>query len=185
MFRPAVIHERGEWYRFLSAGFIHADWMHLLFNMYVLYAFGEYVEGAYEAVFGPFEGKVLYLVLYLMGIAAASIPSYYQHQGNYTYAALGASGAVSGIVFAFIFFSPWAMLSLFFFIPMPAILFGIGYLWYSNYMAKRNLDNIGHDAHFWGGVFGFLFTIVAAAVIQPALISNFLSQLYDGLIFMR
>ena len=127
-------------------------------------------------------GKALYLTMYVTALAAASIPSYFQHKNNYAYSALGASGAVSGITFALIFFSPWQMFFLFFIIPCPAILFGIGYLWYSNYMAKRGMDNIGHDAHFWGAVYGFVFTFVTALVIRPELVTSFFEQLYQGIL---
>ncbi len=182
LFRPTAIQERGEWLRFLTHGLIHADWMHLILNMYVLYIFGIKVEAEFIEIFGATEGLILYVLLYVLGLIASSIPSYLKHQGNSTYSALGASGAVSGILFAFIFFEPWKLLYLFFFVPLPALFLGIGYLWYSDYMAKQNRDNIGHDAHFWGGVFGFLFIVVIMLVNAPEYISEFLGKLYNGLL---
>ncbi|MGB0862301.1 MAG: rhomboid family intramembrane serine protease [Saprospiraceae bacterium] len=182
LFRPAAMSNSNQWYRFLSHGLIHADFTHLLFNMYVLYVFGDIVELLFGAYFGVVIGKALFVTMYVTALAAASIPSYFQHKDNYSYSALGASGAVSGIMFALIFFSPWQMFYLFFIIPCPAILFGIGYLWYSNYMAKRGMDNVGHDAHFWGAVYGFAFTFITALVIQPILVSSFFEQLYQGIL---
>lgn len=180
LFVPARIKETKEWYRFLSHGLIHADWIHLAVNMYVLYTFGGIVELYFSMAFGDMAGRLLYLLMYFGGIAAASIYSYYKHQNSYYYSALGASGAVSGIVFAFIFFDPWSILLLFFIIPMPAVIAGILYLWYSSYMGKKGRDNIGHDAHFYGAVFGFLFIIVAAVSLRPDLVDNFFQLLLAG-----
>jgi len=182
IFRPASISERGEWSRFLTHGLIHADWMHLLFNMYVLYVFGRIVELVFAYHFGELVGRVLYLLMYVLGIIGSAVPSYFKHKDNYTYSALGASGAVSGVMFSLIFFAPWEIFELFFFLPIPAIIFGVLFLWYSNYMSRRNLDNIGHDAHFWGAVFGFMFTIIVSAIINPSLISAFVNQLYKVLL---
>lgn len=179
IFRPASMEERGEWHRFLTHGLIHADWVHLAINMYVLYAFGRFVEMVFAAAFGQIVGSVLYILMYVLGIIASSVPSYFKHKNNYTYSALGASGAVSGVVFIYIFFAPWQM---FLFPPLPAILYGVLFLWYSNYMSKRSLDNIGHDAHFWGAVFGFVFIVVVSAALNISLIYRFLDLFYQGLL---
>lgn len=154
--------------------------IHLIFNMYVLYEFGRIVESLFTRAFGEL-GTMLFVVMYVSGLIVASIPSYFKHQHHPGYASLGASGAVSGIVFALIFFAPLQLFYLFFFLPIPAILFGVGYLWYSHYMDRQQRDNIGHDAHFWGAVYGFVFTAVCAAVLRPALLQSFLSQLTGGL----
>lgn len=184
IFLPAKIKETGEWYRFFSSGLIHADWMHLFFNMYVLYAFGNNVEFLYSSYFGAVTGKVLYLMMYVLGIGAASIPDYYKHHDYYGYAALGASGAVSGVLFSIIFFMPWTGGIGILFLPgsIPPALFGVLYLWYSSYMSKRNADNIGHSAHFWGAVFGFTFTFIAALIIRPSLVQQFFSEFVQGLL---
>jgi membrane associated rhomboid family serine protease len=153
-------------YRFLSYALIHADWMHLLINMLVLYSFGRIVEEYYGMYFG-LKGVLYYILLYVGGTALSTLPSYGKHKDDYTYTAVGASGAVSAVVFASIIFAPLSKIYLFPIpIGIPAILFGILYLFYSAYMGKKNIDNVGHDAHFWGAIFGFVFTIV----LKPSLI---------------
>jgi membrane associated rhomboid family serine protease len=112
--------------------------------------------------------------LYIGGAALSTLPSYGKHKDDYSYTAVGASGAVSAVVFASIIFDPWSKLIIFPIpIGIPAILFGFLYLIYSWYMGKKNIDNVGHDAHFWGAVFGFVFTII----LKPALFGHLLSIL--------
>lgn len=161
IFNAAYIRETGQWYRLFSAGLLHANWLHLAFNMFVLWEFGRLVEITYVLHFEHW-GKVAYLALYVLGLGASSLYSYFKHRYNRGYNAVGASGAVSGIVFAFILFYPTvSMRFLFFpFVEIPAVLMGLGYLLYSSYMSRRGGDNIGHDAHFWGSVWGFLFTLM-------------------------
>ena len=177
IFHPYSIRQRGEYYRFLTHGFIHASWEHLLVNMYVLLIFGEYLENTFQAIFPNFLGPFIFVLLYLTGIVLSSIPSYIKHADNPQYAALGASGATSALVFAIILFNPWEW---FIFPPLPALIFGIAYLWYSNYMSNRNLDNIGHDAHFWGAVYGLVFTLASVYYFQPSVIRYFLDRLLEG-----
>lgn len=153
---PAQMKSPAEYYRFITSGFIHADWIHLAFNMWVLWIFGKYVETLYAGVLGkPF----LFPVLYIMALIASSLPAFAKHKDNYYYRALGASGAVAAIIFSFVYYNPWATL-LFWFIPMPAIVFAVLYLAYSAYAARKGGDNVGHDAHFYGSVFGFVFTLI-------------------------
>lgn len=153
---PAQMQSPAEYYRFITSGFIHANWMHLGLNMFVLWIFGEYVETLYSGVLGkPF----LYPVLYVMALVASGLPSFAKHKNNYYYRALGASGAVGAIVFSFVYYNPWATLYVWF-IPMPAIVFAVLYLAYSYYASRRGNDNIGHDAHFYGSLFGFVFTLI-------------------------
>jgi len=160
-------------YRFLSYALIHADWIHLLVNMMVLYSFGRIVEQYYDIYFGA-KGILYYLLLYVGGTALSTLPSYGKHKDDYTYTAVGASGAVSAVVFASILFDPLSKIFIFLIpIGIPAIVFGVLYLIYSAYMGKKNIDNVGHDAHFWGAVFGFVFTIV----LKPALIVQLFSTL--------
>lgn len=184
LFVPAKIKETGEWYRFFSSGLIHADWMHLLFNLYVLYSFGQFVEQYFAIYFGDIFGRILYLLMYVAALGASSIPDYKKHQNYYGYAALGASGAVSAVVFASIFFDPWQGGIGILFLPgsIPPMLFGALYLWYSSYMAKRQLDNIGHNAHFWGAVFGFVFVLVVSLIFRFGLVQYFVSEFYQGLL---
>jgi len=160
-------------YRFLSYALIHADWIHLLVNMMVLYSFGRNVEVYYGYNFGS-KGILYFILLYIGGAALSTLPSYGKHKDDYSYTAVGASGAVSAVVFASIIFDPWSKLIIFPIpIGIPAILFGFLYLIYSWYMGKKNIDNVGHDAHFWGAVFGFVFTII----LKPALFGHLLSIL--------
>lgn len=178
LFHPTSIKSSGEYYRFVSAGFIHGSWEHLLINMFVLYQFGRFAEQlVFPLLFGETMGKVIYLVFYLAAIVIASIPSYFRHQDNYGYAALGASGATSALVFVYILFDPWQW---FIFPPLPAILVGIGFLWYSSYMDKKGTDNIGHNAHLWGAVFGLFFTISSIMALQPELLDYIIAQLMEG-----
>lgn len=178
IFYPATIKSSGEYYRFLTSGFIHGDWGHLFINMFVLYQFGRFAEEqVFPLLFGETMGKFVYLVFYLAAIVLSSIPTYFRHQDNYGYAALGASGATSALVFTYILFDPWQW---FIFPPLPAILVGIGFLVYSSYMDKRGSDNIGHNAHLWGAIFGLFFTVVSILVLQPALLDYIISALFAG-----
>lgn len=169
----------GEYYRMLTSGFVHANWLHLGVNMYVLWIFGEAVESRFSMEFGLFWGRTLFVLLYIATIVLANIPTLLKHRGNYAFASVGASGAVSGIVFAFILFYPWAGLLLFFIIPMPAIVAGILFLVYSSYASRQGHGNIDHDAHLFGAVSGFLLTLA----LKPSLFFNFLEQLGQGLPF--
>lgn len=179
LFVPDIINRMGQYDRFLTHGFIHADWMHLIINLYVLYSFGEMAELYFKAAFGDLMGAIFYTILYIGGIIVSSIPSYIKHKDNRLYGALGASGAVSGVVFVNIFFAPWSEIFFIFFpfFGIPIILAGIAYLFYSNYMGKKGNDNIGHDAHFYGAIWGFSFTILASAILRPDLITRFMDLL--------
>ncbi len=158
-------------YRFLSYALIHGDWIHLLVNMMVLYSFGRIVEQYYGFYFG-LKGVLYYLMLYVGGTALSTLPSYGKHKDDFSYTAVGASGAVSAVVFASIIFDPLNKIYIFLIpIGIPAIIFGILYLVYSWYMGKKNIDNIGHDAHFWGAIFGFVFTILLKPVLLIQLFS--------------
>ncbi len=163
-------------YRFVSYALIHADWIHLLINMMVLYSFGRVVETYYGFYFGN-KAILYYLLLYIGSTAISTLPSYGKHKDDYTYTAVGASGAVSAVVFASIIFDPMSKIYLFLIpIGIPAIIFGVLYLAYSWYMGKKNIDNVGHDVHFWGAIFGFVFTIV----LKPSLLNNLFYMLTGG-----
>lgn len=172
-FNPYIILHSKQWHRFFTYGLLHADWLHLVMNMFVLYSFGENVEFFMRYTFGA-QGKIFYLLLYVFGIIVSVIPSFIKHRNHEWYNAVGASGAVSAVVFSSIIFWPSSKI-MFLFIPypIPASVFGILYLIFSAYMAKRASDNIGHDAHFWGALFGALFTIM----LKPSLAILFIHQL--------
>ncbi len=174
LFVPAAVKERGETYRFLSHGFIHADFMHLLFNMWALYIFGPYAEAAFGLMFGATFGGAAYLLFYLAAIVASSYVTYTRHADNYGYSALGASGAVAAVMWPFIFFQPWAW---FIFPPLPAIILGPAYIAYSHYADMRGTGNIGHNAHLWGAIFGLVAFVVLAIFLKPAILENFMQML--------
>ena len=177
LFYPVAVKGQGELYRFLSHGLVHSNWTHLLVNMYVLYIFGEYIEFQFSRLFGEVMGRIAFLLFYLSAIIVASIPSYFRHQDNRYYRALGASGATSAVVFAFVVFNPWEW---FLFPPLPAIIFAVAYLLYSSYMDKRGSDNIGHNAHFWGAVYGLAFLFVSMAALKPAWLQSIFYNLLQG-----
>ena len=171
-----------EYYRLLSSGFVHGDYIHLAVNMYVLYMFGETVEKTFEqaGLFGKPMGKVIFFLLYLANVIAASVPTYFKHKDNPGFASIGASGATSGILFIFIVLYPYAPLN-FIFIPIdiPAIILGIGYLVYSSYAAKKGGARIDHMAHFYGAIFG----IAMFWILKPRMIRHFINSVVDGLPF--
>lgn len=169
-----------EYSRFLTSGFVHGSFMHLAINMYVLYEFGQYVESVFVSAMGESIGRSAYLIMYLLTIVLADIPSYLKYKDNPRYAAIGASGGVSGILFSFILFNPWSMLGLYFIIPIPAIIFGVLYLVYSSWAANSNRqDGIGHDAHFFGALAGILLTMI----MIPRAFPHFLDALTNNLPF--
>ncbi|WP_180035529.1 MULTISPECIES: rhomboid family intramembrane serine protease [unclassified Acinetobacter] len=169
LFWPPAL-SRGEYDRFISHGFIHADGAHLLFNMITLFFFGSVIERFYRQYFFDM-GFVLF---YLGGLIAAIIPSYLKHKHDTHWASLGASGAVSAVLFAYILFEPWKLIFVFF-IPVPAIIFAVLYVAYSIWSDKRGNSNINHSAHLWGAAYGVIMTII----LEPKLIPHFLSQLLN------
>lgn len=174
LFIPTAVKNRGETYRFISHGFIHADMSHLFFNMYALYIFGGIAEYQFNRMFGLTFGNVAYLLFYLSAIAASSYVEYGRSQDNPGYSALGASGAVAAMMWPFIMYAPWAW---FIFPPLPAILLGIGYIAYSHYADQRGGTNIGHNAHLWGAIFGLIAYSTLAGFLEPDILSEFFGRL--------
>ncbi len=169
-----VWHSR-QWYRMFTSGFLHVNWWHLIINMFVLYFFGRVVEWSFISIFGLFEGRLFYFLLYLLAIFVGNLPDLIRFKDKYFYNAVGASGAISAVLFTSILLFPWNKIYIFPIpIPIPAIIFGIIYLLYESYMDKRGIDNIGHSAHLWGAIFGFIFPII----LEPKLFSLFLAQLF-------
>lgn len=175
IFYPYGIHQRNEWHRFITSGFIHANFIHLAFNMYALYLFGDALEKYFlPSEFGDYS-RIVYLAVYIGGMIVSDIPSYLKHRHDPTYRGLGASGAVAAVVFTCILLGPFeGSISLIFLpIPMPPVVFGVLYLIYSAYMGKRGGDNINHDAHFYGALFGLTFPIV----LHPHIFIQFIDQI--------
>jgi membrane associated rhomboid family serine protease len=172
-FNPYAIKHNGQGWRFFTYGLIHADWVHLFINMFVLYSFGKVVVDAYHYYF-DIKGYFFYVLLYAGGIIFAVLFDFGKHKEDIYYNAVGASGAVSAVLFASILLYPTGSIYLFPIpFPLPSVVFGILYLIYSAAMAQRGRDNIGHNAHFWGAVFGIVFT----AVLKPRLMLSFWDQI--------
>jgi len=172
-FNAAKIIHGKEYHRLISHAFIHASWTHLFVNMFVLYFFGRNIEIYFVKYFGN-RYIAYYLLLYFGGILASNIWSLIKHKNNYYYNSVGASGAVSAVLFASIFFDPWNKLLLFAVVPIPGILFALAYLFYSYLKGKRNDDNVAHDAHILGSLFGFIFPII----LKPGLFEQFIDKLF-------
>jgi membrane associated rhomboid family serine protease len=170
-----LVHKK-QYYRIFSHAFLHNDYMHLAINMLVLYSFGTGIEkifGNLEQQGVIFSGPFYFVLLYLISIAIASLTTVNRYRDNSEYSAVGASGAVSAVVFTYIFFAPWQKIYFYMVLPIPGIVFGILYLLYSSYMGRRNKDNINHSAHFWGAVVGFIYPII----LEPRLFGVFLENL--------
>jgi len=165
---PAVSRHR-QYDRLLTYGFVHADFMHLLFNMITLYFFGGFVEQLITELTGQ---RWVYLAFYLSALLVSILPSYLKNHRNPNYLSLGASGAVSAVLFAFILIQPWQLIFVFF-IPVPAVVFAVVYIGYSIWMDRRGGDRINHSAHLAGAGFGVLFMLA----MEPRVLGYFLSQL--------
>ena len=174
VFNAYDVWHRKQWHRMLSYGLVHGGWGHLFFNMLTLYFFGRVVEQYFQAAFGARAGVILYVVLYVTAIAVSTVGDLVKYRNNINYNAVGASGAVSAVLFASILFEPRMGIFIYLIpIPVPGYVFAPLYLLYCWYMARRNLDNIGHTAHFWGAVYGLVFPLV----FRPDILQLFLRQL--------
>lgn len=166
IFYPPAITNNKQYYRFITCGFIHADPGHLFFNMYAFYLFGNITEEIFDAIFGNY-GKLLYVIMYILALIVCVIPSYLKNKVNPNYRSLGASGAVSAVVFAYILFNPLQGVGLIF-IPVyiMGFLFGIIYLGVSYWLDQKGGGRINHSAHIWGALFGIIFLIVASKLFS-------------------
>lgn len=171
VFDPISIKRFKQYDRFVTHGFIHADGMHLFFNMFTLYFFGRVIERFYITQFGSLG----FVGFYVLAVVAAIIPTYLKNQHNPHYLSLGASGAVSAVLFSFVLFAPWETLYFFGILPIPAIVFAILYTAYSIYADRRGTGNTNHSAHLFGAAFG----VVATIAIEPKLILHFISALLN------
>lgn len=184
LFHPYSIKRYKQHYRFLSHAFLHGDYLHLAFNMYTLWMFGPIIEDVIYPMLAGTElepnhklGSLYYILLYTGGIYASTISEYFKNKDNSHYMSLGASGAINALVFSFILVAPTAQLG-FFFIPMPAWIFGILFLGITFYLSKRKtgsetVDRVGHEAHFWGAIFGIVFT----GILKPELFPDFITKI--------
>ena len=178
IFYPPAVSQNNQWYRFISCGLIHANFMHLVFNMYGLYIFGEYVESAFISIFGK-NGGFIYLAMYVTALIACLLPTYKKHKEDYYYRSLGASGAVSAVIFAFILLFPLQKLGIIFLpVMIPGFIFGLIYLGLSYWSEKKSADNINHSAHIWGAIYGIVFLIIVAQFLSDyPVLESFLTQI--------
>lgn len=165
---PPAIDRKRQYDRLLTHGFIHADWQHLLFNMITLFFFGRFAEQVIGAMIGP----VGFVLFYLSAIVIAILPTYLRHRHDAQYRSLGASGAVSAVLFAFILVNPWSLIFVFF-LPVPAILYGVFYVGYSFWMDRQGGDTTNHSAHLSGAIYGVLFMLL----MEPRVAGVFLERL--------
>ncbi|HRN54822.1 MAG TPA: rhomboid family intramembrane serine protease [Niabella sp.] len=177
IFYPPAVTERKQYYRFITCGFIHANIPHLAFNMYSFWIFGEYVEILFMTVFGP-AGRWYYLLMYISALVVCLLPTYFKNKTNYHYRSLGASGAVSAVIFAFIFLNPLQGIGLIFLpreLMIPGFIFGFLYLAISSYLDKKGGGNINHSAHIWGALYGIVFLVITAYLFPGKnLLDNFI-----------
>jgi membrane associated rhomboid family serine protease len=174
MMNPYQIRTKDQYYRLITSGFIHNDHMHLLWNMFSFYFFGNAIEQDFNELFGA-AGPYYFIVLYFTALVVSDIPTYFKERNNYHYNALGASGAVGSIIFAFIILQPLQSICLYVALCMPGFVFGIGYMAYTYYQGRKSNDNINHDAHLYGALYGLVFCVVT----YPASLLSFYIQVSD------
>lgn len=171
--RPWDVLHQHQYERWVSSGFVHADWLHFAINMFVLWQFGTMVETTFALLADPVTGRIRYATLYLLVLIASSVPTFLKHKNNPYYASVGASGAVSGILFAYVLFHPMRPIYLYGVIPIQGIVAGVAYLVYSSWASRQGSDRINHDAHFYGAVAGLLGTLL----FYPESLRTFLHEL--------
>lgn len=174
IFYPPAVTKRNQWYRFFTCGLIHADFGHLLFNMLSLFLFGRFVEDKFVEIFEE-NGKWYYLIMYITSLLISILPTYFKHKDDYAYRSLGASGAVSAVVFAGLMIAPYVEVG-FFIIPpiIPGFIFGPLYLLISALLDRRGGGNINHSAHIWGALYGVMFIIVVGKLAGFNAIQEFI-----------
>jgi len=175
-FAPYQVEKNKEWYRFLTHAVLHGDWAHLILNMLVLFFFGDVTQHYFEAYAGG-RGIFYYILLYLGGIMFAVLPTYKKYKDDPNYHSVGASGAVSAVLFSSVIFSPGTSICLYGLLCFPGIVWAILYLVYSYYQGKKGGDNINHDAHFWGAIYGIGLTAIAVPESLPAFFNQLMNLL--------
>lgn len=179
LFHPSSIAASSEYYRFITAGFVHGDWGHLISNMLIFWFFGSTVEDRYLQIFGKSLGTILFLFLYISGIAVSGIPQYLKHKDNYGYAGVGSSGAILALMFSLIIIDPWNWNT--FIIPIPALIVGFFLVWYFSYMSKReSTSNKVHGHNLWGSLYGAIFMIIIILLFQPDMLTSILENIIKG-----
>ncbi len=170
MMHPYSVYRKAKMYTLITSGMIHANWMHLIFNMFTFYFFAFKLEQTI--------GHWQFALVYILGMVLSDLPSVMKHKNDFWYNSLGASGAISAVLFSYILFYPFSTLMIF---PLPipiwACIFGILYLIYCAYMSRNSRDNINHDAHLFGAIAGVLITVI----LVPYALPHFFSQLMNAM----
>ena len=169
---PYRIDRKKQYWRFISSGFIHADFTHLFFNLFSFYFFGTQLENIFSVIF-PGMGPETFVLFYLLGILVADLPTYFKQKNNSYFNSLGASGAVSAVIFAGIMFFPTEKIYLFGLLGIPGIIYAGLFTWYSIEMDRRGKDYVNHSAHLYGGLFGILFV----SLTYPKVWITFIEQI--------
>jgi membrane associated rhomboid family serine protease len=177
MMNPYRIHHDNQYYRFITSGFIHGDWMHLFFNMFAFYSFGEALE-YYLDIYEGATSQLYFYGIYIVALIVSDIPTYLKNKDNENYNSLGASGAVAAIIFACIIINPLSEIYIYF-IKIPGFIFGFIYLAYSYYSGKKSLGGINHDAHLYGAIFG----VISILIIHPPFLYTFIEQISSWRLF--
>ncbi|UXX80446.1 rhomboid family intramembrane serine protease [Reichenbachiella carrageenanivorans] len=175
---PVAILRQGQWYRVITSGFIHSNWTHLAFNMFTFYFFGRLVEQIFAALKGS-QGGIYFILFYILGIVISDLPSLLKHKNNPHYNSLGASGGVAAVVFCSILFFPTNPICLYGFICIPGFILGVIYLIYSYTKGKNMSDNVNHDAHLIGAVYGLVFSVI----MEPRVLASFVQQISEWEVF--
>jgi membrane associated rhomboid family serine protease len=170
---PYAVSRYKQYHRFVTSGFIHNDHLHLIFNMFSFYFFGRAVEMVFRSLFGDMLGAIYFILLYILAIIVSDIPSFLRHKSNPRYNSLGASGGVAAVIFAFIIFMPLEKICIYFALCLPGFILGTLYILFSWYQGRKANDNINHDAHLYGALFGFIFCVV----IYPPSFMYFVEQI--------
>ncbi|SRR5690554_563392 len=178
IFHPPAV-KQGEWHRLFTYGIVHADYTHLIFNMFTLYFFGPEIERVFKSVLGQTSGSIFFIVLYLSALFISITPTYFKKKDNASYYSLGASGAVSAIIFAYVLINPMNYMGVLFIpIMLPAFLFGLIFILISVSLDKKQAGGINHSAHITGGIYGIIYMIAIFFVFADInLISSFISQI--------
>ena len=177
IFYPPAVSRHNQWYRFFSCGLIHADYGHLIFNMLALYLFGKGVENGFVDLIGP-SGRYVYLFMYVSALLISLLPTYFRNKDNYHYKSLGASGAVSAVIFAGLMLAPETEVYIFFIpIPIPGFIFAPLYLLISAVLDRKGGSNINHSAHIWGAIYGLAFVIMMGRVVDYNVVAEAIERI--------
>lgn len=178
LMNPFMVFQKGEFWRFITSGFIHANYVHLGFNMFTFYFFGPVVEQVFGQVIGS-TGYIVYVLFYLSAIVISDLSVAWKKRNNINYNSLGASGGVSAVVFASIVYFPLSDICLYGILCLPGFILGIIYVIYSYFSGKNSNDNINHEAHLYGAIYGLIF----ALAIYPPSAKAFVEQIASYSIF--